>query len=222
MNFGQAFSYPFQDPDWLKKILVPALIFIIPILGQVFLIGWALDVTRRVIRQDPTPLPELDFGRQFVDGLKAFVVGLVYSLPAIILSIPVVAVSIGTTSTDMDPDTANSLIALVSVCCNGLIALYSLFLGFVLPAAYGNMVAKEDLGAAFRFPEVFGLVRANPGAYLVVLAGALVSGLIGSLGVIACFIGVFATYAYAMAVNGHLYGQAYNEATGRSGFAKAY
>lgn len=58
------------------------------------------------------------------------------------------------------------------------------------------------------------MVRAAPSAYLIVLLGSIVAGLVGSLGIILCVIGVVFTYAYAMVVNAHLWGQAYNVATG--------
>lgn len=222
MNFGQAFTFQFEDPDWAKKILIPALIALIPIVGQIFLIGWLLSITRAVIRQDPRPLPDLDFGKQFKDGFKGFVAALGYVFPAILMSIPVVIVSVMASEGNMDEDTMAVIVPLVSVCCNGLIFLYALVMAFFLPAALGNMVAKESLGAAFRFSEVLGLVKIAPGAYLLVLLGAFVTGMLAPLGMIACIIGAIFTYAYTMSVNGHLYGQAYNEATRNQGMARIF
>lgn len=223
MDFGKAFTFPFQDPDWVKKMIIPALVMLIPIVGQIVVLGWALDITRRVIRQDPTPLPEFDFGKNLSDGFKGFIISLVYAIPAIILSLPPAIVSMLVSSGDTtSTDAYGAGIAIVSVCCYGLLFLYGLALSVILPAAYGHYVATENLSSAFRFREVFGLVRAAPGAYLFVLLGVLLAGIIGGLGTILCFIGVVATYTYAMAVEGHLYGQAYNEATANRGFAKAY
>ncbi len=222
MNFGQAFTYVFEDPDWAKKVLIPALIAIIPLVGQIFLHGWSLDIARRVIQKNPRPLPDLDFGRQFVDGLKGFVIGLVYAIPVIIITIPITIASstISSAGPNQAPTAATTIATLVSVCCGGLIFLYSILLAFYLPAAYGNFAAGGNLGAGFRFAEIFGLLRASPGAYLIVFLGLIVSGFIGGLGVIACGIGVVVTLAYSMAVNGHLYGQAFNEATANRGIAR--
>ena len=36
MDFGLAFSYLFKDPDWFKKIVIVALIGLIPIVD-----GWS-------------------------------------------------------------------------------------------------------------------------------------------------------------------------------------
>jgi hypothetical protein len=228
MNFGQAFTYVFEDPDWAKKVLIPALIGLIPLIGQFFLIGWSLDVTRRVMQQNPRPLPDLDFGRQLVDGLKAAVIGLVYALPILVLEIPIMIASAAVSGNgNMDSNTAGTLVTIVSLCCGGLIMIYALLMAFALPAAYGNFIANERLGAAFRFNEIFALLRAAPGAYLLTFLGLIVSGFIAGLGSIACFIGVFVTLAYSQAVNGHLYGQAYNEAIrnraiGAGGGAQVY
>jgi len=222
MNFGKAFSFVFDDPDWVKKILILGLISLIPIVGQFVLIGWSLDVTRRIIQQNSQPLPDLDFGRQLIDGLKAFVVGLVYSIPIIIFVIPITIVSAIAGDPNMDPNAYGAMVSIVSLCCGGLIFLYSVLMAFFLPAAFGNLVARDTLGAAFNFSEIMGLVRAAPGAYLLVLLGVIISGFIGGLGSIACGIGVIFTLTYAQAINGHLYGQAYNEATRNRGFARVY
>ena len=226
MNFGEAFSYQFKDPDWAKKMLIPGIIALIGsiiIIGPIVLLGWGLEITRRVLRQDPTPLPELDFGQNLIDGLKAFVVGLVYALPAIIISIPLGILTGLMSEGGMDQEAVAPMVAILSLCCNGLIALYSLAIWFILPAAFANMVANDgNLGAAFRFSEVISLVRAAPGAYLLVLVGMLLSGIIAQLGVIACVVGLIFTLPYSMSINSHLYAQAYLEATGNRGFARVY
>jgi len=220
MNFGQAFTFVFEDPDWVKKVLIPALVTLIPIVGVFVLMGWMMDITRRVIQKNPRPLPELDFGRQLGEGFKGFVVALVYSLPMIIMIIPIAVAS--SMMDSMDPDTYPMVIGIVSVCCGGLTVFYGLFMAYAIPAALGNLAARGNLGAAFRFSEVFGLLRAAPGAYLMVLLGVIVAGFISGAGTIACVIGAFATMAYGQAVLGHLYGQAYSEATVNKGFAQAY
>lgn len=219
MDFGKAFTYPFQDPDWAKKILIPALVLLIPIVGQITVLGWALDVTRRVLRRDPSPLPEFDFGKNLSDGFKGFVIGLVYAIPIFIFIIPPIIVSATAGSDGGNMESLGPVAIIVMVCCYGLMILYSLVLNIVLPAAMANFVAKENLSAGLRFSEVFGLVRAAPGPYLLVLLGIILAGMIAGLGSIVCAIGVVATTAYAYAVQGHLYGQAYLEATVNKGYA---
>ena len=218
MDFGRSFSFVFEDKDWLTKVLIAAVVFLIPIIGQLIVLGWALEITRRVIQGESPELPDWsDFGGHVGRGLKAFVVGFVYALPIIILAFCNAGITMMANPDVVGYDTARTMGTLVSLiaaligCFN---IIYGLFLGLVLPAAYGNMVATDELGAAFRFGEVFGLVKSNFGTYLLVLVGSIVAYLIAGLGVIACVIGVLFTSAYAYAVIGHLYGQAYRAAKG--------
>lgn len=211
MQFGKAFTFVFEDPDWFKKVLIAALVGLIPIIGQFVLVGWALETTRRVIRRQPGGLPDLDFGAQLGLGFQSFVIFLVYSIPAMIIYLPVFVIPF-VFGENTSSDLAATAVTLAMVCCTGLLALYGLLMMVMIPAAHGNFIAQGRLGAAFNFSQVFALLRAAPGAYLMVLLGGLVAGFIAPLGSIACGIGVILTSAYAILISSHLYGQAYNAA----------
>jgi len=38
----EAFTWPFRDPDWISKLLIIALILLIPIVGSINGLGWML------------------------------------------------------------------------------------------------------------------------------------------------------------------------------------
>ena len=221
MEFGRAFSYIQEDPDWLKKVGVAALIFLIPLVGPITVMGWGLELTRRVIRHEPEVLPDwTNFSDYLMLGLKAWVVGLVFGLPGGLMSICQSSFNVLVSNPDllnnMDSATVSALttgVGVLMMCCGCLGFILGLAGTFVLPAALGNLVANDgDLGAAFRFNEVFGLIRAGVGPYLMTLLGSFVVGLIVPFGLIACFVGVFFTAAWGITVTSHLYGQAYNAA----------
>lgn len=221
MDFGRAFSFPLEDPDWIRKIVITGLISLIPILGWLYLAGWTIEVLRRVLRQDPTPLPdEIDFGNLMVEGLKALVISFVYSLPMILLVLPVIFTPLLTSGGG--EDTMALATTLVTCCCTGLMLLYGLALAVLVPAGLANYAATGDLGAAFRVGELIGMVRAAPGAYVLVIAGAIVVGILTSIATAALIIGAFLVAAYGQAVNAHLYAQAYTEARRSRGFAQMY
>lgn len=209
MDVGRAFSFTFDDPDWLKKIVIVAIISLIPFIGQVYLLGWSTEITRRVIKKDPVQLAGFeDFGGSLVLGLKAFVIAFVYSIPLIIFVMPTsIAPAI------LDYDDFGWLISIIITCCSCLMLLYGILLAVIYPAAFGELAATDSLGAAIHPSRILELLRADFGAYLIALLGAIIAGFIGSLGMILCFIGVIFTMAYAYAVMGHLYGQAYVKAT---------
>jgi hypothetical protein len=216
MEFGQAFTYVFKDPDWLKKVALTGLIGLIPIVGLFYILGWALEMARRVINNEPEVLPEINFGAFMGKGFQAFIIALIYSIPAIIFSLPSQLVGPIAVALQLDSNTLNIVITVVSVCCGGLTLIYNILLGFMLPAALGNFAAKGQLGAGLRFGEVFGLVKAAPVAYLLVLVGEIIVGIISPLGAIACIIGIIVTEAYGLAVMGHFIGQAYKVASAKT------
>src|SRR4030065_1188818 len=88
MDFGKAFSYQFEDQDWIKKILIAAVIPLIPIIGSLVVAGWGVEITKRVIHHEPFPLADWnDFGGYLGKGFKMAVIALVYALPLIIVAI---------------------------------------------------------------------------------------------------------------------------------------
>jgi hypothetical protein len=211
MDFGKAFTFAFDDADWVKKLGIAGLLMIIPIVGWLAVGGWAIEVTRRIIHREPQLLPEWNnFGDFLMKGLMVFVIGFVYSLPTLLISGCQQGVVLALQNNNNDN---LAIVVTILAACFGLVSLvYGIFLGFVLPAAYGNYAATGQLGAAFRFGDVFRLVRSAPTAYLIVLLGSILAGLISAAGLIVCFIGVLFTAAYAMLIQAHLWGQAYNVA----------
>ena len=211
MNFGQAFTFVFQDPNWFKKIGIVAIVQLIPIVGQIVAMGFSIEVARRVIANDPIPLPDFDFGGFLGKGFQAFIIGLVYAIPLIIFLLPIQIIPMLATTID-DADVMNILTIVVSCICGGLSFIYGIIMAFLLPAAYGRLAATGSMASAFKFGEVFANVRRAIVPYLIVILGLLVAGIIAPLGAIACGIGVLLTMTYYYAISGHLYGQAYRQA----------
>ncbi len=216
MQFGKAFSYVFEDKDWFKKLAIMGLISLIPILGQIVLVGWMIDIIKKLIHHEPTELPNLDFGGQLSRGFSGFVVGLVYALPVIVLLIIqsiVITVTTGGANSD-NAGAQSGVVIAISICFGLVYVLYSLILYFIYPIAYGRLAETGKISEALKFGNVFGLIKKAPGAVFIALLGALVASLIAPLGTIACAVGVLLTLTYSSAVTGHLFGQAYNVATG--------
>jgi hypothetical protein len=210
MDFGKAFTFVFEDKDWVKKILLVGLITLIPFVGWLFVLGWTLEISRRVNHDEPEVLPGLeDFSERLVQGLKGFVIAFVYTLP-----LTAVGMLYGTVfAFDLESVAETIIIStVVYICC---ISAYSLLLVVFLPPAFGALADTGRIGEAFRLGRMWSLIKAAPGAYLLAIVGVWLAGLISMVGLLACCIGVVFTAAYAAAVQGNLYGQAYRE--GRKG-----
>jgi len=215
MDIGKALTYPQQDPNWLKKFVIAALLYLVPVAGPLLVAGYSLEITRRVIENNPQLLPEWgDWGTLFKKGLNVFVVGLVYALPIILLAlcsaIPSIGLSLTSSSDSGSAGTLGSIAGIASACLGCLMLLYAIFMGVVLPAALGQVAVTGQLGAAFRFGEVLALVRSKLATYFIVmLISALAVGLLTSLGTAVCGIGAAFGAAYGLLISAHLYGQAY-------------
>ncbi len=213
MNIGKAFTYVFDDPDYIKKIGIAALMALIPVVGSLILLGWGVEITRRVIQGDAQPLPDwTDFGKLLMQGLKAFVVIFVYVLPIILLTSCVQIAMIPLQS--QSNNTFAMVITGLSLVTSCLGAILGIAAAFLIPPALGILAVTGQIGAALRFTDVIALVRANTSAYLLALVGGFLASFVASLGVIACCVGFFITMALATAVNAHLHGQAYRLAHG--------
>ena len=209
MDIGLAFSFPFQDKDWVKKLILASVILLIPVLGIIVVLGWTLAITRNVIQGEAEPLADWsDFAGFLTLGFKGFLVSLVYALPIIVISIP-----FGIFAGLVDDQSAEALIAFVSICFSCFSILYGVILAFIYPAAMGELAANDDLGAALNPARIFGLIRKAPNVYILTFLATIGAGFLSGLGVLLCFVGVLFTSAYAYAVYGHLFGQAYLEAT---------
>jgi hypothetical protein len=214
MDIGKAFGFVFEDEKWVTKLLIGAAILllgyvlgvlIIPlILAYVLLAGYGVEIIRQVMRGELDKLPEWDdWGALLRDGLMVLIIGFVYALPLIIVSACVGAPIL---IFAQDAEAFSSLLGAALSCFN---LLYLIALSIVLPAAVAFYAAEDDLGAAFRFGEVYALVRDNLTTYLVTFVSSWVANFIGNLGSLVCIIGALATIPYSFMVIGHLYGQAY-------------
>jgi hypothetical protein len=225
MDIGKAFAFVFEDEAWITKILIAAAILLLGVLFSWLLMiplilalallgGYSVEITRRVLRGQLDGLPEWDdWGTLLAEGLKVMVIAIVYALPLIILGI-CLGVPSGFLSDSGDAGAAvGGLLGFLLSC---FAFLYAIAMSIVLPAAIAFYAAEDDLGAAFRFGDVFGLVRDNLGTYLITWVMSWVANLIGEAGSLVCGIGWFLTFPYGVMVTGHLYGQAYAASTGQA------
>jgi hypothetical protein len=210
MDFGLSFSYVFKDKEWFRKVAIPALVSLIPIIGQFIVMGWGLKATKNVIEgKEQDALPELDFGGDLGRGFIAAVISFIYGLPVAILSgIGGALAGFGTEG----PDAANAVLIIISVCVGLLAFVIGVITAFFGVTAIANYVAKGEFGAAFKFKELYGMIKKSFVSWLLVIVGQIIAlGFIAPLGIIACGIGALFTFVYGTAVYSHLIGQAYNQ-----------
>ena len=196
MDIGRAYTYMFDDDDWLKKIAIGGLIMLIPILNLVAL-GYAIRVLRNARDGRELPLPEWDdWGGDFVRGLLITVATFIYSLPAIF------AVLMGVVFAGVFDEQA----CMWAGYCPGI--LWAVLVAFITPALYLQYAKHDTFGALFRFGEIWKIVTDKFSTYLVAVLMTCVAMIVASaIGSVACGIGVAWTSLWAYLVQSHLMAQ---------------
>ncbi|MFQ3661638.1 MAG: DUF4013 domain-containing protein [Chloroflexaceae bacterium] len=207
MDIGKAFSFVFDDEQWVTSILIGGLIVLIPIIGQLALLGYTMETARNVARGNPRPLPQWNtFGEKLSLGFAGFVITLVYSLPIIALSMLVVCVPILVAGGARSEEGAAAAILGSFGCLMPLLIILALLLQPVFLAAHVRYLQTGSIGAALQVGEVIAMVRADLGTWVVLWLLLLLCGFVASLGSI-IIIGFIFTYPYSQAVFGHFMGQ---------------
>lgn len=209
-DFVKPFSFVFEDPRWLTKILIGGLFVLLSILivGLFFVFGYMARLARNVIAGVTHPLPEWDdLGEYFVEGLKMAVIGLAYMAPMIILGI-----IIGIPGAVMS-EAENEGLKNVGGCLMGsawcLILPLSLAVTFFLPAGLLMFVTTGRMGAAFEFGTIWSFIRANIGNYLLAIVIYFVAEFASSLGLVLLCIGIIFTEFWSFAAQTFAFAQVY-------------
>lgn len=213
-DLGQAFSFVFDDEEWVKKILIGGLVFLglsllLVIPGVLWILGYMLDTARNVARNDPHPLPDLEIGGQISRGFQMFVVSLVYAIP-IILAICVFTglMFIPAVMAGEDPDAAvGGMVVLMTFCIYPLLFLFGLAIQVFVFAGYIIYIQQNSISAAINVGAAWRMVRSQPRTWFILLLLYWLASIIASAGSAALGIGVLFTTVFAQAFFGHVLGQ---------------
>lgn len=213
MDVGKALSFVFEDGEWIKKILLGALITLIPVFGQFALVGYAIAIIRKVMADDPRPLPAWDnLGGHFMDGLMFWVASLVYTIPFLIFICPIALVLVAPIMAGENQDLAAILAGasgLVGLGLGCLASLYGILLSLLMPVLRIRYAETGEIGACLRFGEVFSFLFANIGSIIITMLLMWVINVVVVPVVAGLTLGLLALPAsvWLAAFSSHLYGQ---------------
>lgn len=189
-SVGEAFGFPFRDPAWIGKIVVQALILIIPIVGLIAMAGWML-ITFDNLRAGRKELAPAGF--HLSRGIGLFGAWLIY---AIVLSIPgAILNGIGGGMNANHSFAGSGFTGLGSL----LNLAAELLLYFLLPSII-VMTYHHGFSGGMDVLGVWRLATSNLNNSVIAGLVMFVAGIIAALGIIVCCVGVFFTGAYAAAV----------------------
>lgn len=211
MDFGYAFTYIFEDKQWISKLAVLAfmlLLALIPLVGLVALAvvaGYLLQLTGNVRNGMPRPLPRwTEMSEMLATGGFLLLAMLVYNLPLILVNVVIYAGINIISGGFLGP----FMVTLVTLCCAlPLSLLYTLLAWSMLAVAVSEYVDTRDPNRFFRFAHLYDVVRIyrRLTTRWVFYSMLLNVGLV-IIGWIPCF-GQLAVMLLAVPVHGHLLGQ---------------
>ncbi len=209
-DFARPFTFVFDDPNWVPKVLVGGLFFlaIFLLVGIFFVMGYMARLTRNVIAGVTHPLPEWDdLGDYFGEGLMLVGVSLIYTLPIMVLG--VLFVLPAAILSDADNESLRNLggCFLGSLWC--LLIPLSFAIMFFLPAALLMVVTTRRFSAAFEFARLWSFIKANIGNYLLAIIIYLVARFVAGFGFFLLCVGIFFTEFWALCVTSYAFGDVY-------------
>lgn len=223
MDLGKAFSYPFEDSQWVTSILICGVLLFVPIIGWLMIAGYALEAARNVANGNPNPLPKWDnFMEKLSLGFYGVIIGIFYNIPVIAITLLFSCFPIFGGLVGGDEGAALGVVG-IFFCLFPLIFILALMVQPLILAGTARYLQTGSLGAALNVSEIIALVRGDLGGWFVLWLLYLLCGLIGQAGG-AIVIGIIFTLPYAQAVFGHLLGQKMIQMQGQqqTGYGTSY
>jgi hypothetical protein len=187
---GDAFPFPFRSPGWLGTIVLQGLILIIPIIGQISLLGWML-LTVDNLREGRQELAPAGF--HLSRGIRLFGVELVYGI--VLAIIPSILATIGASIMQQGNSAGAALVALGNL----LSLAVGLLFAFLLPALI-LITYERGFSAALDVGAVWRLATADVSNTIIAALLIFVTHLIAAVGLVLCFVGIYFTSVYAYGV----------------------
>lgn len=173
MDLKQHLQYPFQDHNWVQKMLIGSLICLIPGMNLLVL-GYGIACLRSGMR-GWNSLPDWHDWRDYLfEGLSAFAILLIYMLVPIGLGIA---------------------LGVIPVLGTILTAIIALIVGLIAPLSLAAYAAHHEAADAFRINELLKQLGRIIESYLVVYVCEILALSIGLAIILAlpylAFIGAF-------------------------------
>lgn len=213
-DLGRLLGFAFRDPRAVSKFVIGSIaVLCIPLfgLGLLALLGFKVRTARGALRGDEHPMPDWDdFGGLLLDGIKALGILLGYAAASAavgfgFLALGVFWIAIGES---MGSPPLVVLAVVGTVVAAFFLLLVILFAKVMLPAGLLRLAQSGRFGSAFRLGENVALVRAHPGAYIVLLLVLVLFAILADASVLLCLVGAIPGAFWGFAASGAAIGHA--------------
>lgn len=208
MDISRIFSTLFNDPQWVSKLAITALVTLISIVttpllvglaGWAVLLGYQIALINNVRAGLQYPLPRWDdISEYFGMGAQALVGGILYALPLALLGCCIAAVGV------VMGEGGRTIISFASCCLLPFLLVYALIITPMFTLGLGRFGENPTVNVFLQFQQLFGLLSAHRNDTIAYLIGSAILSLIfGVLGAIPC-VGWLALAALLIPANGLL------------------
>lgn len=157
-----------------NSIALIALSGIISLILMIFCSGYIYDVIKYAI-EGKSELPGFaDIKGLFVKGIRSFLVGIAYSiLPAILFFLGLMLTV---------NEAVSGSVNMIGVVILLIAIVFAIFMSLLQVMALSNMIDKDEMAAAFRFKEIFALIKnLGWGRFIGILLFTVVAAMIISI-----------------------------------------
>ncbi len=208
-NFGDAFTFPFKDPNWFSKFMIGGIFIFLSffLIGIPVLYGYCIEIQQRVRRGEQYPLPEWkDVGVKFILGFKYLVTLLIYYIPVFLVLIPVVLLLV-VQNLDI-PGTPRILTEWgMELMLVVFLIGYSLLISLLSPIISVKFAEHEKIREGLDVGNIILLFSKHWQDTLIAILLGMGVGIFAVVGLLFFIVGIFFTTFYALVVRYHLFGQ---------------
>ncbi|MBZ0301300.1 MAG: DUF4013 domain-containing protein [Anaerolineae bacterium] len=213
MDIARAFTYTFDDEDWVGKVVMIvvwtfiAAIPLIGLIGAAALAGYVVELVRNMQRGETNPLPRWDnVGDKIMSGANVLIAAFVYNLGNMLLICSfVLLMPILGGGGDVS---ATSTVSLAIGCCLSIfLFIYNLIIWPLLAVGTVFYARSNEISAFFQMGRIYGTINRHMGLTVQWMLFVLLAGFVlGLFNAVPC-IGWIASLALTMPIHGHLLGQ---------------
>ncbi|OQD59603.1 hypothetical protein MBBAR_2c00510 [Methanobrevibacter arboriphilus JCM 13429 = DSM 1125] len=210
--------------------IISAIIFII--VGLI-IYGYTLSIVRTTVKDTDDPLPDFDWGKNFIDGIKLAILHIVYYIIPVIITLivayatgafnyfyqlAILSASTGSIQTAPESLVASAGLSFLTVFI--IAAILFIIFGLLLLIAKAVLAETESLGAAANFSNVFKKIgKIGWGTYIIwlilfaiiLIVIGIITTLINAIPFIGAIIVLLIVKSYTEIFSARTLGLIYNE-----------
>lgn len=211
IDIGASFEYARSDSAWLQKVLMHGLWMMVPVVGLLATLGWSRRIYHHVRQGNGYDgYPETNITDDIVGGGTPFVgllnmgivLGVFWGAAGVLAGI---GFAVGQISGNESSPVMLGLMALAVIVLYGgalVIPIVSLVLGPELQRRANN----GDAFPLLRLPQIIRIMRREPAAYLMAVAGLLCCQMVSMMGSLLC-VAQFMTMPFGYVMRAHVLAQ---------------